>query len=180
MISKVKQGSCLGSCLTLSSPNTHNNRPSHHWPCVKSCLVGGREKYTSKQSGAYALLSRKRWAVTHFVRPHFMLTGPEAFSEQPGPSKLRACAWTHQKRHCATPVQLVWRARNTDNLQLVWPYREDIPNCYITPVSVYLFRYCNIFVLTEFSCLCVFILTPKRHNINIHDFFRFFFFFFFF
>ena len=27
------------------SPNPHFNRPLGHWPCVKSCLVGGSNKY---------------------------------------------------------------------------------------------------------------------------------------
>ena len=38
--------------------------------------------------------------------------------------------------------------------------------------SVYLFCYCNIFVSTYFSCLRVFILTPKHHSSNIYWIFR--------
>ena len=35
------------SVRTRPSPplNPHYNRPSDHWPCVKSCLVGGCDKY---------------------------------------------------------------------------------------------------------------------------------------
>ena len=42
----VQLGSSLDSCPTLPSPNPHFNRPSGHWPCVKSCLVGGSDKYS--------------------------------------------------------------------------------------------------------------------------------------
>ena len=46
MTSIIQQSSSLGSCPTFPSPKPHYNRPSGHWPCVKSCLVGGRDKYT--------------------------------------------------------------------------------------------------------------------------------------
>ena len=45
MTSIVKQGSSLGSCPTFLFLNLHYNRLSDHWPCVKSCLMGGRDKY---------------------------------------------------------------------------------------------------------------------------------------
>ena len=45
MTSIVKYGSSLGTFPTFPSPNPHYNRPSGHWPWVKSCLVGGRNKY---------------------------------------------------------------------------------------------------------------------------------------
>ena len=41
----VQQGSSLGSSPTFPSLNPHYNRPSGHWPGVKSCLVGGSGKY---------------------------------------------------------------------------------------------------------------------------------------
>ena len=45
MTSIVKQGSILSWFPTFPFPNPHYNRPSGHWPCVKSCLVGDRDKY---------------------------------------------------------------------------------------------------------------------------------------
>ena len=44
----VKQGSSFGSCPTFPPLNPLYNRPSGHWPCVKSCLVGSRDKYQRK------------------------------------------------------------------------------------------------------------------------------------
>ena len=45
MTSIVPQDSSLGSCPTSPSLNPHHNQPFGHWPCVKSCLVGGSDKY---------------------------------------------------------------------------------------------------------------------------------------
>ena len=44
-----QQGTSRGLCPTFPSPNPHYNRPSAHWPCVKSCLVGDRDKYRVPQ-----------------------------------------------------------------------------------------------------------------------------------
>ena len=33
------------------SLNPHYNRPSSHWPCVKSCLVGGSGRYLTRRPG---------------------------------------------------------------------------------------------------------------------------------
>ena len=41
-----KQGSSLGSFPTSPPLYPHFNRPSGFWPCVKSCLVGGSDKYS--------------------------------------------------------------------------------------------------------------------------------------
>ena len=35
----------ISSCPTFLHLNPHYNRPLGHWPCVKSCLVEGRDKY---------------------------------------------------------------------------------------------------------------------------------------
>ena len=40
-----KQGSSLGSFPTSPPLYPHFNRTSGFWPCVKSCLVGGSDKY---------------------------------------------------------------------------------------------------------------------------------------
>ena len=40
-----QQGSSLGSFPTSPPLYSHFNRPSGFWPCVKSCLVGGSDKY---------------------------------------------------------------------------------------------------------------------------------------
>ena len=40
-----KQGSSLDSFPTSPPLYPHFNRPSGFWPCVKSCLVGGSDKY---------------------------------------------------------------------------------------------------------------------------------------
>ena len=40
-----QQGSSLGSYPTFPSPYPHFNRPSGHWPWVKTCLVGSIGKY---------------------------------------------------------------------------------------------------------------------------------------
>ena len=40
-----QQGSSLGSFPTSPPHYPHFNRPSGFWPCVKSCLVGGSDKY---------------------------------------------------------------------------------------------------------------------------------------
>ena len=45
MSSTDKQGSSLGSFPTSPPLYPHFNRPSGFWPCVKSCLVGGSNKY---------------------------------------------------------------------------------------------------------------------------------------
>ena len=45
MSSTDKQGSSLDSFPTSPPLNPHFNRPSGFWPCVKSCLVGGSDKY---------------------------------------------------------------------------------------------------------------------------------------
>ena len=47
MTSIVQQGSSLSSCPTFTPLNPHYNQPLGHWPCVKSCLVGGSDKYIS-------------------------------------------------------------------------------------------------------------------------------------
>ena len=47
MSSTDKQGSSLGSFPTSPPLYPHFNRPSGFWPCVKSCLVGGSNKYMS-------------------------------------------------------------------------------------------------------------------------------------
>ena len=41
----VTRGSSLGSCSTFPSPIPTLSRPSGHWPCVKSSLVEGSDKY---------------------------------------------------------------------------------------------------------------------------------------
>ena len=46
MSSTDKQGSSLGSFPTSPPLYPHFNRPSGFWPCVKSCLVGGSDKYS--------------------------------------------------------------------------------------------------------------------------------------
>ena len=46
MTSIVQQG--LNPTPSALSP--HYNQPLGHWPCVKSCLVGGRDKYTLSSS----------------------------------------------------------------------------------------------------------------------------------
>ena len=45
MSSTDKQGSSLGSFPTSPPLYPHFNRLSGFWPCVKSCLVGGSDKY---------------------------------------------------------------------------------------------------------------------------------------
>ena len=45
MSSTEKQGSSLGSFPTSPPLYPHFNWPSGFWPCVKSCLVGGSDKY---------------------------------------------------------------------------------------------------------------------------------------
>ena len=45
MSSTDKQGSSLGSFPTSPPLYPHFNWPSGFWPCVKSCLVGGSDKY---------------------------------------------------------------------------------------------------------------------------------------
>ena len=45
MSSTDKQGSSLCSFPTSPPLYPHFNRPSGFWPCVKSCLVGGSNKY---------------------------------------------------------------------------------------------------------------------------------------
>ena len=45
MSSTDKQGSSLGSFPTFPPLYPHFNWPSGFWPCVKSCLVGGSDKY---------------------------------------------------------------------------------------------------------------------------------------
>ena len=47
MSSTNKQGSSLGSFPTSPPLYPHFNRPSGFWPCVKSCLVGGSDKYSA-------------------------------------------------------------------------------------------------------------------------------------
>ena len=46
MSSTDQQGSSLDSFPTFPPPYTHFNRPLGFWPCVKSCLVGGSDKYS--------------------------------------------------------------------------------------------------------------------------------------
>ena len=48
MSSTDKQGSSLGSFPTSPPLYPHFNRPSGFWPCVKSCLVGGSDKYSTQ------------------------------------------------------------------------------------------------------------------------------------
>ena len=50
MSSTDKQGSSLGSFPTFPPLYPHFNWPSGFWPCVKSCLVGGSDKYYNKSS----------------------------------------------------------------------------------------------------------------------------------
>ena len=47
MSSTDKQGSSLGSFPTSPPLYPHFNRPSGFSPCVKSCLVGGSDKYSA-------------------------------------------------------------------------------------------------------------------------------------
>ena len=61
MSSTDKQGSSLGSFPTFPPLYPHFNRPSGFWPCVKSCLVGGSDKYWVRPR----LFS---WAVWHSCR----------------------------------------------------------------------------------------------------------------
>ena len=48
MSSTDKQGSSLDSFPTSPPLYPHFNRPSGFWPCVKSCLVGGSDKYLAR------------------------------------------------------------------------------------------------------------------------------------
>ena len=50
MSSTGKQGSSLGSFPTSPPLYPHFNRPSGFSPCVKSCLVGGSDKYSAGSS----------------------------------------------------------------------------------------------------------------------------------
>ena len=54
MSSTDKQGSSLGSFPTSPPLYPHFNRPSGFWPCVKSCLVGGSDKYSAMEWGGGA------------------------------------------------------------------------------------------------------------------------------
>ena len=54
-------GSCLGSCSTSLSLTPTINRPSGHWPCVRSCLVGGRGKYHLVAVWILPTLRTKMW-----------------------------------------------------------------------------------------------------------------------
>ena len=56
MSSIGQQGSSLGSFPTSPPLYPHFNRPSGFWPCVKSCLVGGSDKYTTLGSSGTKLL----------------------------------------------------------------------------------------------------------------------------
>ena len=47
MSSTDKQGSSLDSFPTFPPLYPHFNWPSGFWPCLKSCLVGGSDKYTA-------------------------------------------------------------------------------------------------------------------------------------
>ena len=58
MSSINQQGSCLDSFPTFLPPYPHFNRPSGFWPCVKSCLVGGSDKYSLLASPYHF---RSRW-----------------------------------------------------------------------------------------------------------------------
>ena len=54
MSSTDKQGSSLGSLPTSHPLYPHFNWPSGFWPCVKSCLVGGSDKYQdTRWEGSY-------------------------------------------------------------------------------------------------------------------------------
>ena len=53
--SKLQQGSNLASFPTFAL-NSHYNRSSSHWPCVKSCLVGGRDKYWDRITSIFSYL----------------------------------------------------------------------------------------------------------------------------
>ena len=57
MSSTDKQGSSLGSFPTSPPLYPHFNRPSGFWPCVKSCLVGGSDKYSASPRLARTYLS---------------------------------------------------------------------------------------------------------------------------
>ena len=70
MTSKIKQSSCLDSCPTFPSLNPHYNRPLGHWPYVKSCLVGGSNKYHPQAESS--VCTGRRWTGTHFGRPRFV------------------------------------------------------------------------------------------------------------
>ena len=67
MSSTDQQGSSLDSFPTFPLPYPHFNRPSGFWPCVKSCLVGGSDKYS--------LLPPKHKCDSrvNFYFPHFWL-----------------------------------------------------------------------------------------------------------
>ena len=88
-----------------------------------------------------------------------------------GVSGLRPCARTHLKKGLLPYSSGLWDRRQI-------PITSKPPNStgrtFLIVVwhlySVYLFCYSNIFVSTYFSCLCVFILTPKHNNNFLSDY----------
>ena len=112
MSSTDKQGSSLGSFPTSPPLYPHFNRPSGFWPCVKSCLVGGSDKYSAHMvKGRFMMgpthesrLMRGRlknsWPCRHFsfwvpqtpsnkVRPASRQRPPRAVAVQ----RLNSPAW---------------------------------------------------------------------------------------
>ena len=93
MTSIVQQGPSLGSSSTPPSLNLHYNRPTGHWPCVTSCLVGGRDKYHFAagfsylcQNGVWVLTTNpscRMWGQRPYQQPKQKSWNPTDHSHRP-------------------------------------------------------------------------------------------------
>ena len=130
MSSTDNQGSSLGSFLTSPPLYPHFNWPSGFWPCVKSCLVGGSDKYSTLISWhliSSVLPSRCKWAIVLRVEQYI-----------PAPLRCFKCQkiWTPQEacrgRHtCAKCREKDPNHVEKDCLKEIRceNYRQDHPAC---------------------------------------------------
>ena len=103
MSSTDKQGSSLGSFPTSPPLYPHFNRPSGFWPCVKSCLVGGSDKYLVHCPGENA--TERIWRVlpsslgiSSWTPLKLQHSIPCWLSVQWEPSACRSCQCCQKKR----------------------------------------------------------------------------------
>ena len=102
MSSTDKQGSSLGSFPTSPPLYPHFNRPSGFWPCVKSCLVGGSDKYLVQGFGIFRLTSfwRQNWEQLFLeFMTHVGLFSVFRFGDTCGLRTVPVLCWLFFRKH---------------------------------------------------------------------------------
>ena len=177
MSSTDKQGSSLGSFPTSPPLYSHFNRPSGFWPCVKSCLVGGSDKYrqikrrqTTPTDKKLQLWERERVSggrvkLETMHHPHWLSSSPlwrkRLSRKSPNIPLLFALVTSDWPRACKSNNRTTVKHRAF--LYLLIPYQH----VYLNPViwTIYLFVFKKIFTCLRVSCFCncVFVLSLQPY-----------------